>query len=85
MVELPPSEEENISFIDSIVKHFSKFLDLRPGQTHATFNTTYFNTVAHNKLNTFGHPVEMCRNEMIDDVGSSLKMVKFFTTFLDVA
>ena len=41
------------------------------------FNTTSCNIVGHNMLDTFGHPVAICRN-MLDDVGSNLKTVKFF-------
>ena len=42
------------------------------------FNATSCNIVGHNMLHTFGHPVAICCN-MLDDVGSNLKMVKFFT------
>ncbi len=40
------------------------------------FNTTYCNIIVHNMLHMFGHPVAICCN-MLDGVGSSLKMVNF--------
>ena len=40
------------------------------------FNATSYNIVARNVLHTFGQPVTTCCN-MLDGVGSSLKMVKF--------
>ena len=46
---------------------------LRPGQTLATS----CNIVGLNMLRTFGHSVGICCN-MLDDVGSNLKMVKMF-------
>ena len=41
------------------------------------FNPTSCNIVGHNMLHAFGHPVAICCN-MLDDVGSNLKAVKFF-------
>ena len=45
--------------------------------TRNIFNTTFCNKVGHNMLHTFGHPAAMCWN-MLDDVESNLKTVKFF-------
>ena len=41
------------------------------------FNATSCNIVGHNMLHTIGDPVAICCN-MLDDVGSNLKTVKFF-------
>ena len=41
------------------------------------FYARFCNIVGHNMLHTFGHPVAICCN-MVDDVGSNLKTVKFF-------
>ena len=48
------------------------------------FNATYRNIVGCNMLRAFGHPVARCC-DMLDVVGSNLKMVKFFyVTFVVV-
>ena len=41
------------------------------------FNATSCNIVGRNMLRTLGHPVAICC-DMLDDVGSNLKTVKFF-------
>ena len=50
-----------------------------PAKRSQHVNATYRNIVERNMLRAFGHHVEMCCN-MLDFVGSSLKLVKFEPT-----